>query len=89
MSTDQWVSPLCRTVVFLTVVNRNLTAPGEENERWEAKGGQIVRLGGGGGGTDVRLSTHLPSTWAGWRLGFRKLAWIPGYPSTCDVSALC
>lgn len=32
-------------------------APGEENERWEAKGGQIVRLRGG---MDVRLSTHLP-----------------------------
>lgn len=58
MSSNQWVSPLCRTVVFLTVVNRKLMAPGEENERWEAKGGQIVRLGGGG--MDVRLSTHLP-----------------------------
>lgn len=33
-------------------------APGEENERWEAKGGQIVRLGGEG--MDVCLSTHLP-----------------------------
>lgn len=33
MSTGQWVSPLCRTVVFLIVVNRKLMAPGEENQR--------------------------------------------------------
>lgn len=68
MSTGQWVSPLCRTVVVLTVVNRNLTAPGEENERWEAKGGQIVRLGGGGGNgcpPEYTVTQHLGRLEAG------------------------
>lgn len=44
-------------------------APGEENERWEAKGGQIVRLGVGNGCPPEYTLTPAPGQAGGWALG--------------------